>query len=250
MFAGLHAEAQMNNRSSGPGKYFDYRAKATNKEGSRWTLSEWMAQKDRNRLMDLWLAMYAPSPYEFYLGGAYSSYDVSTEVGGIANIDKPTYRSPVGKIGAFAYVIGLTSEYENNTEEKFSDLSGALNLRVAGNAVQGTHLLLQYGNRDRFQTNATTGQKDRIAQTFAGADLDLYLMKYFGIHGQYRKYMPVTQEILGEVEGQRTEAGIFLDFEALRIYGNWFSENQNATLNSSTTKTNRVGVQSGIQLFF
>src|SRR5690606_14405391 len=45
--------------------------KQKQKESSRWTLEGWLAQRDRMRLMDLWLALHSPSPYEFYLGGEY-----------------------------------------------------------------------------------------------------------------------------------------------------------------------------------
>ena len=43
--------------------------KSQAKEGSRWTLQEWMAQKQRNSLMDQWLMMNSPSPFEFFISG-------------------------------------------------------------------------------------------------------------------------------------------------------------------------------------
>lgn len=230
----------------GPG--FDYGKKADSKEKSRWTLQEWLAQKQRNQLMDLWLGMYAPSPYEFYLSGTYQAYDklesIDPNPSNTADT-KSSYRSYAGSVGAYATVVGLVGELENNTEDGYNDSAGSFNLRVLGNSVQGTHLILNYGQRTRKQNSGS-----QLSQQFAGADLDLYMTKFFGLHGMYRQYMTTTDATLGDVKGNRTEGGAFIDFGALRIFGNWFSDQQNSTLNSSTTKTNRTGIQSGIKFFF
>jgi len=219
--------------------YFDYQKKAVNKEGSRWTLQEWLAQKERNRLMDLWLAMYAPSPYEFYVSGAYSSNQ--TAVGAAPPVSSTSYS---GKLGAYAYVIGLGLEHENNWEDSRNDLTGTFNVRIMGNSVQGTHLILHYGNRDRNVRNG--GSMVRFNQQFAGADLNLYLMKYFGLQALYRQYMPIDQAVLGHLEERRVEGGAFLDFWSFRVYGAWFQDTSWAG-SGLTTKT---GVQSGFYFFF
>ena len=233
----LTALGQGNGSSSGPGKYFDFRKKAVNKEGSRWTLQEWLSQKDRNRMMDLWLAMYAPSPYEFYLSGSHNSYQTET-VG--STTPTPSETSYSGKLGAYAYIVGLGLEHENNWKSARNDLTGTINLRIAGNAVQGTHLILNYGNRDRNFTN--NGVPARYNQQFYGADLNLYLMKYFGLQAMHRQFVTLEDPTVGKLEEKRSEAGAFIDFWSLRVYGNWYQE----TLNTTTT----TGVQSGFYFFF
>jgi hypothetical protein len=236
------AFAQGANRWGGPG--LDFRKKAEAKEGKRWTLQEWLEQKERNRMMDLWLAMYAPSPYEYFLSGSYQSYENTASTQPATSEVQSSYRSSSGSVGAYAYLMGLQVEYENNIEESFNDLSGSLNLRVLGNAVQGTHLILNYGQRTRNATGQET-----LRQQFAGADLDLYLMRSFGLHGHYRGYLP-TSDSFGDITGSRSEAGAFIDFGALRVFGNWFSEKLEMSKSGIIERTGRTGVQSGLKFFF
>lgn len=221
-------------------------AKSQNKESSRWTLQEWLAQKDRNMMMDLWLGMYAPSPYEFFLSGSYLTSD--TKVSTTPAQGPPTqaaHASAKASAGAYALILGLQGEYENNAEEHFNDTAGSLNLRVLGNAVQGTHVILHYGLRTRTQDGAET-----LRQQFAGADLNLYLSRLFGLSGLYRAYLPTHNTDLGDVSATRTEAGLFIDFGPLRVFGHWFSETQTSEKTQITTDLNRTGLQSGLQFFF
>ena len=228
--------------STGSGK-FDFRKKATDKEGSRWTLQEWMAQKERNQIMDLWLAMYAPSPYEFFLGGSYLSYETTVE----STSSKNSYTSSSGRLGAFATIVGVEIEYENNMKENYSDLLGSLHLRVLGNAVQGTHLILGYGMKTRTLEGTS---KTTLRPQFGSADLNIYLNRYVGIQGAYRYELPFKDETIGEVKSSRGEAGIFIDFNAFRIFGVWFNEREERILPTSTTITSRTGGKSGLIFFF
>lgn len=220
--------------------------KTQSKEGSRWTLQEWLAQKDRNMMMDLWLGMYAPSPYEFFVSGSYLSYDtkVSTQPAQSAETSD-LHAAGKASVGAYALIMGLQGEYENNSQEKFNDAAGSLNLRVIGNAVQGTHLILHYGLRTRTMEGAET-----LRQQFAGADLNLYLTKLFGLQGLYRIYLPTHNGDLGDVSATRAEAGLFIDFGPLRVFGNGFSETQTSEKNQIKTLVDRTGIQSGLQFFF
>lgn len=232
---------------SGSGGRFNVRQKAEKKEGSRWTLQEWLEQKQRNQLMDLWLGMYAPSPYEFFFGGSHNSFTTKYEPTGTVADQSNTSAS--ASIGAYATIVGVEGHYENNTKESYSDLSGSLNLRILGNAVQGTHLIVFYGLRTRDGKWQGTSPY-RVGNTFAGADLNLYLAKYFGISGRYTSYFPEVEASLGRVSGTRSEAGVFLDFEAVRIYGNWFEDVQKNETTSLTTTANRSGYQAGLKFFF
>lgn len=243
---GNHAQAQSGH---GGGPSFDYRKKAESKEGKRWTLTEWLEQRNRNYLMDLWLGMYAPSPYEFYLGGTYLTYEKTTSTTPQTTPDiKISPRSSTVSVGAYALVMGLVGEYENNVEEGYNDLLGSLNIRILGNAVQGTHLILNYGLRTRNIDNSVN--QTRLNQQFAGADLDLYVNKFFGLHGNYKSFFPYTEAVFGETKGSKTEAGVFIDFGSVRIFGNWYNEKQDSLLNSATTHSETTGIQSGLKFFF
>lgn len=222
---------------------FDFRQKADKKAGSRWTLQEWLEQRDRNRMMDLWLAMYAPSPYEFYIKGSYHSY--KTETDPVSSPPETSYTSGSGGLGAYATIVGLEVDYENNTAEAYSDLQGAVNLRIMGNAVQGTHLIIRYGQRTRNLPSAV-----RITNPVAGADLNLYVTKYFGLMGSYDQFLDNWEGSLGTYSGSRSEAGGFIDFGSVRLFGNWFKDIQKNELAGVPTTVTRTGVQSGLQFFF
>lgn len=218
----------------------DFRKKAESKRSSRWTLQEWMEQKDKNRMMDLWLAMYKPSPYEFYFQGSADQYDLKTD-GVLTN----NYRSYSGAIAFYALIMGVEAQYENNTVEGYQDLAGLLNLRIAGNAVQSTHLSINYGMKKRLTTPSV-----ELYQQFTGANLDIYLNKSVGLHGHYRYYFPATEVSLGEITSHRREAGVFFDIEFVRLYGNWYSETFDTKTSTTTQALERTGVQTGIRFFF
>lgn len=241
----LPEELKAQDGSFGSGR-FNFREKATNKEGSRWTLAEWLAQKDRNQMMDLWLAMYSPSPYEFYVTGSYNSYKTTVDPTAPAEVSHTSYS---GGFGAYATVVGLEGLYENNTDEGYNDLSGTVNVRIAGNAVQGTHLNVFYGLRTRHQKQPT-GEVLRLNQPFLGGELDLYVMRYFGVHGEYQYYQPYNDGTLGELKTTRSEGGAFIDFSAFRVYGNYFREKQIADKNTVLTTTVREGFSTGFKFFF
>lgn len=228
-------------------KNFDFTRRAVNREQKRWTLSEWLEQRDRSRMMDLWLSFNSPSPYELMLGGSYLSYERSIDS---APVDQKNYQSIAGEFSAYAQNFGLTAEYENNTQEKFSDLSGIFNLRLFGNSIQDSFFNVSYGLRTRTYNEPTYGT--RVAQQFGQASLQLYVAKFFGIDGQYRYYLPTTHDTLGDLKSDEVEGGVFIDFGALRVFGRWYQEKNKAQASGSTTEvtTERKGLKSGIKIFF
>lgn len=231
-------------KSTGAG-HFDFRQKAESKEGSRWTLQDWLAQKQRNQLMDLWLAMYAPSPYEFYVSGAYQTYSTTNDP---VTASDGSHQSFSGAVAAYATVIGLQAEYENNAQENYNDFSGSVQVRVIGNASQGTHAILFAGLRTRTLDNS--GNSILLRNKLAGGDLNLYMTRYFGIAGNYKYYFPTDDAALGTVSGTRVEGGIFIDFGAVRVFGNYFTDKQLQVLSGVNSTSERTGIQSGIRFFF
>lgn len=238
MSLSLFAQAQSNSSNYTPGQ------KAERKAESRWTLQGWLEQRDRNRMMDLWLAMNSPSPYEFFLSGSYQDYLSKDSSSTLEN----RYQSVMSTAGAYSGVIGLEGFYENNTSEKFSQSGGSLNLRIVGNAVQGTHLILFYGYRSLNLTDTTLSST--INQSFAGGDLNMYFTRYFGISGNYKYYIPAENNTFGEVSAQRTEAGVFIDFSLLRIFGSWYNEKLEIKPSQIPKSIDRTGIMTGLKIFF
>lgn len=219
--------------------------KAKKRETSRWSLSEWLAQKERNKLMDLWLSMNSPSPYEYMVGASYINYQ-KTE-----NPVSSEYTHLGGELELYAKIFGLSLEYENKYKESENDLTGLFNLRILGNSIQSTHLILHYGQRTRTITSlpATVFLRNQLAQV----SLQMYLNSNFGIKGFYRYYLPFEDSNYGKVTGQLTTGGVFIEFQSLRIYGEWFEDiqkNSDIVNTSLSPEIKRTGIRTGLEFYF
>ncbi len=218
--------------------------KAQAREGSRWTLQEWMAQKQRNSLMDQWLSMNSPSPFEFALLGASNTYDFQKNLEA-----KESYSTYSGSFSAYAQAVGLTGEYENNVEENLNESTGLLNLRILGNSLQSTSITLHVGQRTLQYYELT--EKVTVRNVVGQISLQAYLTKYFGLSGSYRHFFLTDHSSLGEVAGTLVEGGLFIDFKGLRIFGSWNDELQvNQSTTRVKTKYKRQGIKTGLVIFF
>lgn len=236
------ASAQSKDGGGGSSLFRQASTRAANRESKRWTLQEWLEQRDRNRMMDLWLAMNSPSPYELMFSAQYNSY-ANTSAG-----VEQKYTSYSGHISAFAEIIGLSAEYENNTQEKYTDTTGIFNLRIFGNSIQSSNITLHYGLQTRVRQDLSP--EIRLSQQFAQVSIQLYMTRYFGIDGNYRQYQPTTDPSLGEISGQKSTANIFIDFGAFRIFGGGFSEVEKINLNNTMSEKQKTGSQAGFKFFF
>lgn len=217
---------------------------AAAREAKRFTLQEWLENKDRRALMDMWLTINTPSPYEFIIGGSLFNYTLDSTTAGTTT--SKTVAGYSGELSAYARFVGLTAEYTNNTEDGLNDVTGIFNLRIFGNTVQGSHITLHYGLRTRNASDKSY----RLNQQFGAATLQLYLMKYFGIQGNYRKYLPYSEDQFGDTESNEINAGAFIEFGALRLFGDWYQEKQKSKLNNVESNFDRTGTKIGIKLYF
>lgn len=236
----FHEIAEAQDSSGASGRPWLLSRGSAAREAKRFNLYDWMEQKNRNQVMDMWLSINTPSPYEFMLGinmNQYSTDDGTTSA---------KYKSYEGELSAYALLVGLTGEYQNNTEEHFRDTTGMFNLRLFGHTLQGTHLTVHYGLRTREDSAGSY----RLNQQFAAGTLQLYLFKYFGIVGNYRKFIPVSEDFFGETDGTQQSAGVFIDFASLRVMGSYFKEQQKSLKNQVETNTNREGSKVTLQLYF
>lgn len=226
------------------GSGIDFTQRAAKREQGRWSLSEWLEMKNRNKMMDSWLSTNAPSPFELMFGGSHNSYNLENSNTGA----KSSAISYAAQLAAYAQFVGINAEYENNNEEGYNDLNGLLNIRLLGDSIQNTSFTIHYGQRTRTYSD----NNGRLSQSLGQVSLQVYLTKYFGIDGFYRTYVPTTHPSLGDVSGEQSEAGLFIDFKALRIFGSWYNERQKQKIPAATddTITNRTGIKSGIKIFF
>jgi hypothetical protein len=214
---------------------------ASAREAKRFNLYDWMEQKNRNQVMDMWLSLNTPSPYEFMLGINMNQYEFDDHLNPVQK--RKNYE---GELSAYATLVGLTGEYQNNTEEGYHDETGMFNLRLFGHTLQGTHLTLHYGLRTRTDANDVY----RLNQQFAAVTLQVYLTKYFGLYGNYRHFNPIREANFGETKTTQQQTGIFIDFASLRVMGSYFKEHQNSIKDSVESEFDRTGTKITLQLYF
>ncbi len=222
---------------------FNISERAKKREGSRWTLGEWLAQKDRNKLMDQWLWLNSPDPYEFSLLGANTNYKKKLST------SENEYTITSLEASAYAHIFGLSVEYDKRGDENENDLTGLFNLRLLGSSIQSSALTIHYGQRTR-----TFSGLDPMSVTrnqFYQISLQIYLGRYFGFNGHHRTYLPFTDSYFGEITGTQVQAGVFLEFEFLRIFGTYFKDTQkNSNPTTPPPEIPREGLKTGLQFFF
>ena len=139
--------------------------KQEEKKASHWTLSDWLATRDRMRLMDMWLAIHTPTPYEYYLGG---DYQLAHQNPGTSFTGGKAY------VAGYTSIFGLEGQIEQSTSRM---LTGIFHLRVFGFHAQSTNITLQAGARSRIPN----GGGDAYNNGFAGVAMTLYFARAFGI---------------------------------------------------------------------
>lgn len=202
--------------------------KQEEKKITRWSLAEWLRVKDRMKLMDMWLALHTPSPYEFYLGGEWVRGDVQ----GVPT--QSNYSGSRFYAGAYASIFGLEVQRESTFAERWT---GLFNFRFFGYHAQGTNITLQAG----IQEQEESGAKFRSA--LVGVDTTIYLARFFGVRGIFRHhFLSVPNSSGSRISGNRGEGNAFIDFSFLRVYGGYFTESEGAA--------DREGFHLGSTLYF
>lgn len=230
----LQATAQERNKGYSMQKRSEQRAM------QRFTLKEWMEAKDRRALMDMWLSINTPSPYEFAMSGSYIQYTLDSS--GV----KDAKKSSEGSVEAYATLVGVTAQYQNNLEEQFNDITGIFNLRVFGNTLQGTHLTFHYGLRTRTENKNLY----RLNQSFPAVTFQLYMTKYFGVQSHYRIYLPTANTVYGDITADELNAGLFIEYGPVRIFGDWFEERQTSSKVGANSFLKRSGSKVGLKIYF
>ena len=216
--------------SGGSGAFNWMSRKAEVKKQTRWSLDEWLATRDRNRWMDMWLAIHSPSPYEFFLLTGFNLSQSSSRA--------PGFPGRLG-LGAYASIVGLEVDHEQMIA---SANNYRFHLRVFGYNVQNTNLTLQLGLRQRKDVAS-------FRQDYAGASLTLYLSKFFGVYSLWRYHFGSTPGALnGVITGPKFELGPFIEFGPLRLFGDYVYERESGTLNAYSVSTSIW--LAGAQLFF
>lgn len=181
--------------------------KTETKRKYNWSLSDWLETKQIMSFQDMWLARNMPSPFEFYLEGSLQFQNSN---------GYPNQTGWEGGGAAYATFVGLEARYEKQVNDRFY---GLFNLRLFGYHNQGTNLTIQGGLKKE------TMSFQSFFNPLAGANLTLYVNKAFGIEAKYQKFFQnATSEQAKKLGGSRYQAGIFIDYSVLRVFGDYFSD--------------------------
>lgn len=184
--------------------------KQEQKKATRWSLAEWLETKDRMRLMDLWLALHTPTPFEFYISGFHQNLD--------SNLRRES-TGLNGELAAYATIFGLGLRKEFYGR---NDWEGLFHLRLFGFHSQGTNLTLHAG----FKGPIGSGDS---RNTILGGSINFYLAKFFGIEMLYHHYFDPTSGNRPEPSQTRFEGGAFIDFSFVRVFGDLIRESAKGT---------------------
>lgn len=197
--------------------------KQEEKKKSRWSLDEWLATRDRIRLMDMWLAMNSSSPYEFFLEGDYRSAEAAGA----------SFSGFGLSAAAYASLFGLEVQHETLAGSR---LHAMFHLRLFGLQDQGTHMTFQAGVRQQSDGPAS------VRNPFWGGRVAMCFTKFFGFEALIRHYFDSTPGPSGVVaSSNRYEGTAFIDYSFARVFGTYFSE---------PGPSSRTGISLGVKFYF
>lgn len=210
-------------------------------ENVRWTLSDWITQKQNFRMMDHWLALNRQRHFfELNLEGGKIKYELTT--GGA----KKDYEMERYSASIYFSIFGLEGGVERSNEDlKYT--WGQANVRVFGQSSQGTHLVLGYGLRKREDL----ANDLEVTNQYGNVKLQLYIFDFLGIDGTYRKDFRATDGQNTSYEGERYEYGAFIEYEFVRLYGRAFKDTTYKTPAGGVTQIeSRDGFDAGVKFYF
>jgi hypothetical protein len=210
---------------------------------SRWSLDQWLKQKNQNRLMDQWLALQSSSPYEFYLSADGTSIAASSDTTG--NAQQIVNNAVRARIGAYASIVGLEGSYENLPDLHSSSADGSFHVRLLGTSVRSTYLDAHYSLKYRNENG------DNVRLQGPGGKLTILLIKTFGLSGSYDAHLESTSESGQRWSGSQAEGEVFIDFERVRVFGRYTKrDDQITSVGGAVEKRVREGLGAGLKLFF
>lgn len=211
------------------------------KQNVSWNLADWMAQKQKFKLMDQWLAVNKQTKFmELILDGGQINYD--TTAGGTEVESKIAHYAAAFYLSIFGIEGGL-----ENSDENREATYGQLNLRVLGQSSRTTSVTTGYGAikiDDKVNNQTFTNQYGHVT-------LQLYFFDFLGFDGAYRNYFGAKDKAQTEYDGERIEYGAFVEFGFLRLYGKSFVDRNYKKTSAGIARNElRDGVNFGAKIFF
>jgi hypothetical protein len=214
------------------------------KESNRWTLYEWMSQKQKIGLWDQWLSLNrSANLFELQLSANELDYTLKNENGSVST--EISEKSKLYTMDLWISLVGLRAEYEKR-DSGLESKSAMLNLRLVGSSLQSTHLIVRGGVQSLEDTNS--GEK--WENPFAAANLKLYFLSFIGLYGEYRHFFPKKSNFGRELEGSRVRSGAFLEYGILQVTGSYWREPSEIQNGTEVEKETRDGYDLGVSFTF
>jgi hypothetical protein len=195
-------------------------------DGVQWTLADWLSQKNKKNLMDQWLAMHRSGRW----------LELSAQASELQYTSTGTQqRGQLYRGNIYVSLVDLYAETER-TDENLNTWAAAGGLRLLGRSLQTTSLVVRYGAKQWMLGS------ERVSTPFVDGELQLYILSWFGIQGEYRYYFRGVSNLGNPWEGHRWSAGAFVELGVLRLFADYYQEPIEAA--------RRAGLMGGVGLYF
>ncbi len=216
----------------------------------RWTLLGWMQEKQQFKMQDQWLAMHrTEGHYELDLAGGSQSYKYTTNVSSTGAATSNTTTSETGSrfLASFFYsIFGVSYEHESSSENWVRQ-SGEVKLRLFGTHARSSFLNMGVGER----TWAFSSPTSTVTNAFAHAKLNIYLVHFFGLTGDYSQYFKASDGSGASYDGSKLVYGAFVEIGFLRLGGTAFTEITHKTPTATAASSDtRSGSELELAFFF
>lgn len=214
------------------------------KDSTRWTLFDWMSQKQKMSLWDQWLDRNrSANVFELSLEGSQFNYDLTTQGSTVSEVSES---SRIYGVEFWVWLLGLKAEFEK-VEENRESRSALLGLRLIGSSLQSTNLIVRMGLQKLENSTAAETWENVVAS----ATLRIYFLSFIGLFGEYRHFFESESNLNQKLSGYRVRSGAFIEWGLLRLFGAYWQEPLELTPSGGAKVTqDRDGVQAGIQLIF
>lgn len=220
---------------------------AAGDQSSHWNIVDYLSQKKRIGMQDLWL-----------LKNTKKKSSISSEILGyrLQYRHETTGVQPVseskqhltGYQGAFYYSkIGFEGRYEETSMHEMGR-SGGLGLLILGSSLEDTYLKATVGLLD---------WRSKIQQTeefwhhyYYGAKLNLFIFDFFGIHGSWKKIPDNTSNNGVNLSSEELDWGGFFQFGPIRLSGGPTQRTWRVHSNSGDSKSVAQGIKFDVSLTF
>ncbi len=217
------------------------------KDTTRWTLTDYLSQKQKVRLMDHWLGLNGSAvAFETIVSGGGLQYNTTSTNGSGVKV-KSNESVTSGRISLFYQMVGIEGEYEKSNKD-WNSTAGMVSLRLLGSSQQNTNVTASYGIRKKAYTGDTP---ETFQNQFAQGSLNLYIVEFFGIEGTYRSYFNNKSSLQRDYSGTRVTGGVFVEIGFLRVYGQFNQEKSEITPadGSAALTEDRQGFDVGAKIF-